>query len=255
MKEFFIKKRKIFAYVIGVILSFVLLFFGFKLIQGVFTRASDIAPRDVVITEITENSAKIEWSTAIETQGVVEYGTTPTSLNFFAPETQKAKKHTVELTLLSPGTTYYFQIRIGEKVFDNAGVPWSFTTKAKGEGKKIIKPSPSVSPTKKLTPTPTPYQTIDFDEKDSTSTPTPTIAAEQINCQTETDCEKIKQNLGKICTTQDYVKCLLRLTGTPTPTPTTTLTPTPTPTPVATGTPTPTPTSTPTPTNTPTPTP
>lgn len=224
-----VKSRKIFGTIIGVVLSVLLLFFGFQIIQGVFTRASDIAPRDVVITEITENSAVIEWATAIETQGVIEYGTTPTNLSFFAPETEKTKNHKVELTLLTPGTTYYFQIRIGDKVFDNAGVPWSFTTKSKGNT-EVIQPSPTPSPiteTKQSSSTPTPYQTLDLgDEKSSvpTSTPIPTKAV----CD-ETDCAKIKEKLGKGCTTQDYIKCVLRLTGTSTPNPPNTPSPSPTP--------------------------
>ena len=213
-----IKGRKIAAVGVGIVLSILLLVFGFKIVQDFFAGASYIAPRDVVITDIKEDSAVIEWSTAVETQGVVEYGTTPNSLNFFSPETQKTTKHKVELTLLSPGTTYYFQIRIGDKVFDNAGVPWSFTTRVKEGQKKqtgaqptpVPKTSPPKTPTPKKKPTPTPYQTLKLDSKKKEQD-----TNEQV-CKSN-DCNKIKENFGKGCTTEDYIKCLLRLTATPTP--------------------------------------
>jgi hypothetical protein len=105
------------------------------------------------------------------------------------------------LTLLSPSTTYYFQIRIGDKKFDNGGVPWTFTTKAV---EKTVSPEPSPTPTSVINPTsiatPTPIQSLKVDSSG--------------NICNETDCQKIKEKLGKGCTTQDYFKCLLKLTPT-----------------------------------------
>jgi hypothetical protein len=126
------KLPKILSITVGGLLALVLVFIGFRLVQGVFTKAADAAPREVVITAITQNTARIGWSTDQETQAVIEYGTSPTALNFFAPEPAKTAKHTVDLTLLSPNTTYYFQVRIGDEKYDNGGVPWSFMTKRKG---------------------------------------------------------------------------------------------------------------------------
>ena len=110
------KIMKISSIVIGIIIAVLLTIMGFKVLSGSFTRASDMEPRDVVVSTILENSAKLSWSTGIETQGVVEYGTTPTALNFFSPEPQKIKSHIADLTLLTPNTSYYFQIRIGDKI-------------------------------------------------------------------------------------------------------------------------------------------
>src|SRR3990167_4360180 len=118
--------KKFSAIIIGIVI-FVGLVFGYFSIFG--TRAADFEPRDVVVSNIEKNSVKTSWTTGVDTQGVVEYGTTPTSLNFFAPEPTKGKTHTLDLTLLSPNTTYYFDIRVGEKKYDNGGVPWTFTTK------------------------------------------------------------------------------------------------------------------------------
>lgn len=200
------KLTKIAAIGIGVIIAILLIVMSVGLFQQVFTRASDVEPRDVVISDISENTAKATWSTGIETQGVIEYGTSPTALNFFAPESNKTKAHSVDLTLLSPSTTYYFQIRIGDKKYDNGGVPWTFTTK--GKEKPVV---PTAKPTSATLPSP--VQTIII--------PPP---AEALVCN-ETDCQKIKDRLGKGCTTQDYFKCIRKLT--PTVSSTSSATPTP----------------------------
>lgn len=255
---------------------------GFLLVQNVFTKASDSAPRDLVISAVTSNSVKINWTTDQETQAVVEYGASPTSLNLFAPESQKQTAHTVEVTLLSPGTSYYFQIRIGETKYDNGGVPWTFSTKTNQEGAAptatpsgTIAPVPTIPTTApgtptvaggafgplkssslRVVPTSVPVPTI------STPTPTmyvaPTLPAYVCG---ETDCQKVCQKIGSTCSTLDWMRsgCVGKYTlGScaviqPTNTPTPTLTATPTPT--GTLTPTPTATNTPTPTHTPTPTP
>lgn len=193
--------KKILAVSIGLVLFVFLVIFGFRIFG---TRASDEEPRDVVVSNIAKNSATISWSTGVDTQAVIEYGTSPTALNFFAPEATKEKNHSVDLTLLSPSTTYYFQIRIGDKKYDNGGVPWTFTTKSTEESKTTI-PSPTTknSSLSSQKATPTPIQRLKIDE----STPTPQVC-------NETDCEKIKEKLGKGCSTQDYFLCIKKLTPT-----------------------------------------
>jgi len=209
------KITKISSVVIGIVVAVILGIMALNM-GGVFTRASDMEPRDVVIFDISQNTAKVSWTTGIETQGVIEYGTTPTALNFFAPEATRTKNHLVELTLLSPQTTYYFQIRIGDKKYDNGGVPWTFTTK--GTETQQSATLPTVTPTSfsqsqlQTGATPTPIQSLEIKTK---LTNTPTM---MFSCN-ETDCVKIKEKLGKGCTTQDYFSCLRRLTPTFTPTP------------------------------------
>ncbi|OGK25520.1 hypothetical protein A2954_04665 [Candidatus Roizmanbacteria bacterium RIFCSPLOWO2_01_FULL_37_12] len=175
------------ALITGIVLAFVMLIGGFMLVQLLPGRAADQQPRDVVVSDITTNSAKINFATGSKTQGVVEYGLTPTSLNLLAPESESDTSHELELTLLSEGTTYYFQITIGGKKFDNAGVPWTFSTKT-SESLDSGKVSPS--------PIKTPTSAVRVLISDG---PSP--------CE-ETVCEKIKLKLGKGCTTQDYMKCL-----------------------------------------------
>lgn len=213
-----LKPSKIFAIIIGSLIALILIFFGFRLFSNVFTRASDLEPRDVIISDIGRNSAKISWTTGVETQGVVEYGTTPTALNFFAPETNSTKSHQIELTLLSPNTTYYFQIRIGDKKYDNGGVPWTFTTKT-NQQEPIVSPTSIPTPTAIITQ-PLPSPTLKNNSKLNGSTEIEIPAPTQISVCNEPDCQKIKELLGKGCSTKDYILCVLKLTTTPTPSPT-----------------------------------
>ena len=103
------------AIIIGTVLSVLILIAGFMLLQGIPGRAEDTQPRDVVVSDVTANSAKISYATGIKTQGVVEYGIFPTGFNLLAPESESDTNHEVELTLLSEAATYYFQISIGGK--------------------------------------------------------------------------------------------------------------------------------------------
>jgi len=200
-----LKLNKIAAILIGTILSVAIIFGFFKLMQSVFTRAEDVAPIDVITSEISQNSVKVTWATGQETQAVIEYGTTPTALNFFAPEALRTKSHSVDLTLLSPSTTYYFQIRVGEKKYDNGGVPWTFATKGV-EKTQTPEINPTASP---ITPTASAAKVI---KEINVSEDNITLGCPE----GETDCQKIKDKIGKGCTTQDYFKCVMKLSVTPT---------------------------------------
>jgi hypothetical protein len=255
--------------VIGIVAGIVVVVGGFLLVQNVFTKASDSAPRDLIISDITTNTVKIAWTTDQETQGVVEYGASPTSLNLFSPESQKQKNHVVSITLLSPATSYYFQIRIGETKYDNGGVPWTFATKGQQAGisGSPTPPIASGTPTLILTPgggitpvavTPTsssafgPLKSSSLKVNPTASVPTatpiistPTPALTSFYC-VETDCQQIclKMRTGQ-CSTLEWnkssctgkvnmVSCFA-ITPTPTwnpltPSPTPSNTPTPSPT-------------------------
>lgn len=189
--------KKIVAITIGI-----LVFVGLVVSYFVFfsTRAADFEPRDVIISNIEKNSVKATWATGIDSQGVVEYGTTPTALNFFAPEATKTKTHTIDLTLLSPNTTYYFDVRVGDTKYDNGGVPWTFTTKG-ADSSSVA--SPTIAPTKSVSTAtqPTPFQQLRISDRTESCT--------------ETDCVAIKAKLGKGCSIQNYFKCIRKLTPTP----------------------------------------
>jgi hypothetical protein len=74
----------------------------------------------------------------------VEYGTTPASLLLRAVESEAVTSHTVSLSPLKPNVSYYFRIRVGEEVYDNAGIPYSFKTNSSGEEPVLV---PTVVPT------------------------------------------------------------------------------------------------------------
>ncbi|NTU72967.1 hypothetical protein HGB07_02205 [Candidatus Roizmanbacteria bacterium] len=222
MKNIFQSKKSVKFAAVGVVivLSIGLIYGGLRL-TGTFSRASDAAPRDVVITDTTTNSAKVTWATGEDTQGVIEYGTSPTALNSFAPELQKGKSHSVDLTLLSPGSSYYFQIRVGEKKFDNNGVPWMLTTKSSDQPSNSgLQPTSeaSVTGTTRRTvqtlemPTKPPVQVptnapARVPSEETRISPTAVLSPQPMAC-TETNCDMIKQKFGKGCTTADYIKCL-----------------------------------------------
>lgn len=235
-----LKLSRLTAIIIGVLIAVPLLILGMLTYFGVFSRASDSAPQDLLISKITTQSAVITWTTDQETQGTIVYGTAPTQLSFFAPEAVKTRTHKVELTLLTPGQTHYFVIRVGDTNYDNAGNPWTFTTKPSEE--KQATPSANLSETPIATPSatgavsPLPTQSNTSPTltppgahptlKSSTPTPTPKFA-----CATSTDCDAILANLGPgKCSVTDYQRCRAR-TITPSVTPAQSPTPSSSPTP------------------------
>lgn len=182
------QNQKIAAIVIGAIIAIVGIYFGFRVIFG---RASGSEPQNVRVEDITQNSAKAKWESGIESQCTVEYGTSPTAMNSFAPETRETTTHSVELNLLTAGTTYHFIIRCGDNRYDNSGAPWQFTT---------ISAQPTVT-------SPTPVPTTVLPTATPTASASPTCDEASKNNPTTADCQAIKDKLGKGCNVQDYFKC------------------------------------------------
>jgi hypothetical protein len=137
-----------------VIIIVILLLVGVLGVFGISTArtylsgaSADLAPKNVLGKGNEDGkSATITWTTDKETMGVVEYGTTPASLLLRAPESSQSTSHSVVLSPLKAGTNYYFRIRIGEEVFDNNGIPYSFKT-------KTVAVEPTIMPTIAVIPT------------------------------------------------------------------------------------------------------
>jgi hypothetical protein len=111
--------------------------------------SADTEPKSVVAKSAEDGkTATINWVSDKATVGIVEYGTTPASLLLRAPESDQTVSHAVVLSPLKANTNYYFRIRVGEEVFDNSGIPYSFKTKVGGgEGAtptKIVEVIPTV---------------------------------------------------------------------------------------------------------------
>jgi len=108
--------------------------------------SSDMAPKNVLAKPSDDGKmVTITWVSDKPSMGVLEYGTTPASLLLRAPESEQRVSHTASLFSLKANTNYYFRIRVGEDVFDNNGIPYSFKTK--------IGVVPTVVPTVSLLPT------------------------------------------------------------------------------------------------------
>lgn len=172
--------KRIIAVSIGTIIGVPLMLVSFVHFQSaIFTKASDIAPRDVVISQITDTSATVQYYTDEESQAVILYGTDPKDLRFLAPDQNKVKDHNVTISLLIPKTTYYFSIKIGDTIYANGIEPYTFTTKTIEGG---------------TAPTAT----------------QPPISGAVSKCPVTNDCESIRGLMGKICSSSDYIQCLKR---------------------------------------------
>jgi hypothetical protein len=105
---------------------------------------------------VTANSAIITWKTTSDTTGKVIYGTDSKSLTLSAIEQSGAKVHSMPLTVLTPSTTYFYMIQIGDKTCDSSGltcdntkgdcVPARFSTTAVSASGEIVAPIESVTP-------------------------------------------------------------------------------------------------------------
>jgi len=204
------KKIKILFLLVTVFIGIPVIIFLIIAANGIIAQATNAQPEEVVAINTTKSSTTISWVTSKKTQGVVEYGTTVQSLTFYGPETEPKREHSVPLTLLTPATTYYFHLNIDGTIYDNNGVPWTFTTKTK-DGTDVIEAVKGIS-TRSLT---APEATEEASTGISTS-----------NC-VYTTCSEIQEHLGKGCSASDYFKCISAqdaataavTTTTPTPTP------------------------------------
>jgi hypothetical protein len=196
--------KKYLPILIGGLVSIPLAIGAFFLTQGAMARANTAKPVNVKVTNISDSKAIITWTTDQESQGVVEYGSTPDKINIYAPEISEKTVHKVELTLLTPNTPYYYRIRIGEEVYDNEGIAWTFRTKGEGgiEPTSSAQDDPDALPTVEVLINPIlrlPTATASIMLYEPTKPPT---------CPNTTDCELIKAKLGKECSSAEYVACL-----------------------------------------------
>ena len=86
---------------------------------------------NVSVTDITETTAEISWTTNTTSDSRVNYGTT-TGLGQTKPGASEGTAHNIILTGLTQGTKYYFEVEStdtsGTTTEDNAGEYYSFTT-------------------------------------------------------------------------------------------------------------------------------
>jgi hypothetical protein len=129
MKKLNVKTIVIFA-VLAVVM--VLLVIGVTQIRTFMSGAAGgVEPAGVAAVPGNDGkTAVITWTSDKESIGKVEYGATAASLVLMSAETAETTSHNVSLTSLRSDTTYYYRIRVGDEVFDNGGIPYSFKTKS-----------------------------------------------------------------------------------------------------------------------------
>lgn len=91
----------------------------------------DQRPKEVRITNVTENSFTVSWLTEAAVSGSVTYGTSPDELKQAAIEDDAAVMsdiHSIDVRPLKPDTEYHFLIQSGNGRWDNAGVPFTVKT-------------------------------------------------------------------------------------------------------------------------------
>lgn len=101
---------------------------------------SSVDPRNVTAVPSDDGkSVTITWNSESASVGKIEYGATAASMVLMAAEASAATSHNVSLSTLRPATTYYYRIRVGDDVFDNGGIPYSFKTKNSNASSTSIK--------------------------------------------------------------------------------------------------------------------
>ncbi|OGM09840.1 hypothetical protein A2W13_01505 [Candidatus Woesebacteria bacterium RBG_16_36_11] len=120
--------------VIGILVLIIGLAVGIYLLQSrnIFKLGAkgETLPKDVRMTNITDSSFSVSWTTDKETGGFVSWGESEGRMDSVEEDEleENGFTHFVTIRGLSPTTTYYFKINSGANFYDNNGVPWQVTT-------------------------------------------------------------------------------------------------------------------------------
>lgn len=90
-------------------------------------------PKDVRVSNISDTSASISWTTDGSTTDFLIWGGSQSSIsNVLTEDTSNQKYfiHSITITGLKENTSYYFKINSEGSSYDNNGLPWQFTTGA-----------------------------------------------------------------------------------------------------------------------------
>ena len=127
------KKERI-PTIIGLVILVIGIITGVFLIksQRIFKlgASSEEAPNDVRISNITDSSFVVSWTTDKETSGFVKWGKNISNLDKVENDTisQKGYTHSSTIRSLTPQTDYYFKINSNSTDYDNQGTAWKIRT-------------------------------------------------------------------------------------------------------------------------------
>lgn len=127
------KKERI-PTIIGLVILVIGIITGIFLIksQRIFKlgASSEEAPKDVRISNITDSSFTVSWTTDKETLGFVKWGKNINNLDKVESDTisQKGYTHSSTIRSLNPQTEYYFKINSNSTDYDNQGTAWKIRT-------------------------------------------------------------------------------------------------------------------------------
>lgn len=120
--------------ILGVIVLFFGVIAGVFLINSrqVFKIGANVAsiPKNVRVSNITNNSVSVTWTTDIESKGFVKWGKSELSLNKVAleEEAEPSIVHSANINAIDAGSSIYFKINSDSKDYDNGGIAWQAKT-------------------------------------------------------------------------------------------------------------------------------
>lgn len=122
--------------ILGLLILITGLIAGITLINSrqVFKLGANVeaTPKNVRLSNITDNSVTVTWTTDIESEGFVKWGTSELSLSKVALGEVNGKSliHSATIQGINSGSDILFKINSNSKDYDNELIPWKATTYA-----------------------------------------------------------------------------------------------------------------------------
>lgn len=90
----------------------------------------DAVPKNVRVSNITDSSATVTWTTDIKSKGFVKWGKSELSLSKVAleDESDPSLVHSANIIGIDQGSTIFLKINSDSKDYDNQGLAWQATT-------------------------------------------------------------------------------------------------------------------------------
>lgn len=120
--------------IIGVIILAIGMISGIYLVNSSqqFKLSANIeaSPKNVRVSNITDSGFTVSWTTEVESNGFVKWGSTESSLSKVALEetSEKSLVHTANIAGANSGSQVFFKINSNSKDYDNNGVAWTSKT-------------------------------------------------------------------------------------------------------------------------------